>query len=80
MWEDMVLYWAWRGKEPCNTSPSTTKRLVYATIEYPSDQHKKLAKGMLICYGVYDDGKFTELHTDEINWHKKQGATITWEK
>lgn len=85
MWEDMVLYWAWRGKEVCNTDPPTKKRLVYAKIKYPVDKLGRPPKGQkfslrLICYGVYDDDKFTEVNNDEINWHKNQGATITWEK
>jgi len=80
MWEDMILYWAWRGKEPCTTNPPTKKRLVYAKIEYPSDRHKKIANSLQICYGVYDDDKFKEMFADEINWHKNQGAIITLEK
>lgn len=71
---------AWSGKGPCDTEPPTKKRLVYAKIEYIGHYTEKPTATMLICYGVYDDGKFTEMHADEINWHKNQGATITWEK
>ena len=32
MWEDMGLYWAWRGKEKPTSWPPTKKRIEYAEI------------------------------------------------
>lgn len=71
MWQDMGLYWAWRGKERCFSEPPTNKRLEYARINY-----QKIT--MRICCGVFDDDKYTEINRDEIKWHENHSAKITW--
>jgi len=46
MWEDMVLYWAWRGDEPASYPPPTRKRIVYTDLGF-NDMH--------MASHVYDD-------------------------
>ena len=73
MWEDMGLYWAWRGKQE-NSYPltPTRKRLEYAIIYYPE------LTTMTICCGVFDDDKYTKRNRNQIKWHENNGAAITW--
>ena len=78
MWQDMGVYWAWRGEEPPKGSdhkPPTEKRLEYATIHYQN--WHPLPMTMTICCGVFDDKKYTEQNRNEIKWHEDQGAEIT---
>lgn len=76
MWQDMGLYWAWRGDKACDVPPPTKKRLEYAKIHYPNWHPDPMT--MSICCGVFDDEKYTEKHRAEIKWHEDQGAEITW--
>jgi hypothetical protein len=79
MWQDMVMYWAWRGKERPQkeqANPPTRKRLEYVKIHYPNCHPEQMA--MSICCGVFDDDKYRELHREEIKWHEDNGAEITW--
>ena len=78
MWEDMKLYWAWRGVDTGQYLPKTPtdKRLEYVVIHYPDWVPEPMT--MKICCGVFDNDKYTELHRDEIKWHQEHGARITW--
>jgi hypothetical protein len=60
VWQDMVMYWAWRGEgEPTYASP-TEKKLDYAT----------LSDGSKLCIGVWDSNKYTPLHRAEYEKRK----------
>lgn len=69
MWEDIGLYWAWRGLDKPKTKPPTEKRIQYAKIIYPSTQ-----QGLAV--SVFENGVKKEVHRDELEWHRKQGAII----
>lgn len=70
MWVDKVLYWAWLGKGDCDGPPPTRKRTAYAEIKYDDVT-------MNIAATVFDDGRPTLVYRDEIEWHRKHGATVT---
>jgi hypothetical protein len=76
MWQNMGMYWAWRGKERCFSEPPTEKRLEYVSVHYPDWKPKPMT--MQICCGVFDDDKYTELHREQIKWHETHGAKLTW--
>lgn len=60
MWQDMKLYWAWRGKTKDITPVPTKKRLDYVTLR------KGSICEMNLCIGVWDDEKYTPLHREEL--------------
>lgn len=76
MWQDMGLYWAWRGSGGPDCRPPIEKRLEYVTVRY--DDWVPSPMTMSICCGVFDGDKYTEKHRDEIKWHEEHGAKITW--
>jgi len=69
MWQDMGLYWAWRGLDKPKIQPPTEKRIEYAKIIYPTTQQA-------LAVSVFDNGIEKEINRDELNWHRKQGANI----
>ena len=66
MWQDMKMYWAWRGPYKDSkgkiifTQPPTAKRLDYTTLRKGTPYEMKL------CIGVWDDGIYTPLHRNEL--------------
>jgi hypothetical protein len=50
MWEDKVLYWAWRGGDKGYAPPPTNKTIVYGMV---SGQEEAI--------GVFDDAVYTKL-------------------
>lgn len=62
MWQDVGLYWAWRGVDihEVRTPTPTKKRLEYARLRYPYWRPDR--SDMRICCGVFDDDKYTEKH------------------
>ena len=50
MWEDKVLYWAWRGGAEGYTPPPTNKTIVYGIVS-----------GQTEAIGVFDDEVYTKL-------------------
>ena len=72
MWQDMGLYWAWRGDKECKERPPTKKQLEYAKLQYLN------LPEISICCGVFDDGRYTEKNRAEIEWHVNMGAVLTW--
>lgn len=69
MWEDMGLYWAWRGKEKPTSWPPTKKRIEYAEIvhTYPYLNGPKKGEPVRsgLAVGVWDDDKYTPLNRGE---------------
>lgn len=71
-WQDMKLYWAWRGACPDRAKgevpppPPTIKKLDYVTI------NKNTPCEQSLCIGVWDDDKYTPLHRTELEFHLKQ--------
>jgi hypothetical protein len=60
MWQDMKMYWAWRGDGKKILPVPTQKRLDYATLFRGTEIKMKL------CIGVWDDEVYTPLHRDEL--------------
>ena len=54
-WEDMGLYWAWRGGQDGYTPTPTKKEIVYRQIG-----------GMRIACAVIEGGKTTPVYQEEI--------------
>lgn len=65
MWEDMVLYWAWRGKSQANKPPPTIKRIEYAEIP---------GIGMKLATTVFDNDVATETNRQELSWLMSQAT------
>ena len=61
MWQDMNLYWAWRGNGPPDTDPPTHKE-----IEYESFGHQRIA-----C-AVIEDGCRREVFCKERAMYRKE--------
>lgn len=86
MWEDKILYWAWRGDTPKEGLPPTpTYKLVeYAEIIHTYRHLNGPKKGELVhtnlAIGVFDDDRYTPLNRGdsacEIEWFKNQGAIV----
>jgi len=80
MWQDMVLYWAWRGHGPQISDPPTKKRIEYAEIVGPGKYLNGAEKGELrrcrLAVTVFDDDVPTEVNREELEWHRKHGAEI----
>jgi hypothetical protein len=82
MWQDMGLYWAWRGKNPNGRLPPkpTEKRIEYAEIVGPGRYLDGDKKGdpirMRLAVTVFDDQVQREVNRDELSWHRKHGAEI----
>lgn len=82
MWQDMVLYWAWRGPTPKDGLPPTPtkKRIEYAEIVGPGRYLNSEKKGELIrmslAVTVFDDDEKKEVSRDELEWHREHGAEI----
>ncbi len=84
MWQDMGLYWAWRGKEKPDAKPPTTKRVEYAEITHTyrylnGDKKGEFVRSSL-AVGVWDDDRYTPLNRGdsacEVEWFKRHGATV----
>lgn len=79
MWQDMGLYWAWRGDPPKDKPmppTPTRKRIVYAEVIYntsPDVRHK-------LAVGVWDDAAYTPVNRGdalcEVGWFIRNGATV----
>ena len=82
MWQDMVLYWAWRGPKPKDGLPPTPtiKRIEYAEIIGPGRYINGPKPGEPIhrtmAVTVYDNNIPTEVHRNELEWYRKVGAEI----
>lgn len=82
MWQDMVLYWAWRGPMPKDGLPPTPthKRIDYAEIIGPGRYLNGPKQGELIhmnlAVTVFDDDAEKEVHRDELEWYRKHGAEM----
>lgn len=50
MWENKVLYWAWRGGSMGYCKPPTNKKIIYGIVD-----------GQKEAIGVYDNAVYTEL-------------------
>lgn len=59
MWEDKILYWAWRSKEWTSTKPPTQKRVVYKDILDVPVPYR-------IAVGVWDDDIYTSLIKEDM--------------
>lgn len=70
MWQDMKLYWAWRGKNNPKDGPPTKKTIDYVTLHKGTPCESKTA------IGVWDNDKYTPLFRDELEFHLKRYA---WE-
>lgn len=70
-WQDMGLYWAWRGDGPAPTDPPTEKRVRYATITHPAGTTQSLA------VTVTDNaGGRQEVNRGELAWLVGHGCTV----
>jgi hypothetical protein len=82
MWQDMVLYWAWRGGTPKDGLPPTPtkKRIEYAEIIGPGRYLNGPNQGepirMSLVVTVFDDDAPKEVNRDELEWHRNHGAEI----
>lgn len=76
MWEDKILYWAWKGSDYDGSNPPTKKTISYATIHYPNWYPSPLTTQ--IACGVYDNERYTVLNLKEIQWHIDQNAIVTF--
>lgn len=73
MWQDMGLYWAWRGPEIIPpSSPPTTKRIRYATITNAQVVQR-------LAVSVFDDNIERKINRDELASHIKHGATVIYQ-
>lgn len=59
MWQDMGMYWAWRGGQDGYSRPPSQKRLHYADVDNGAGHKYRL------CIGVWDGEKYTPLHRRE---------------
>lgn len=65
MWQDMGMYWAWRGKSSKDDPPPPTQKfLKYATVDTGDSQYR-LAVAI---YDIFPEGtwKKTPIHRDEV--------------
>ena len=82
MWQDMILYWAWRGPTPKDGLPPTPtqKRIEYAEIVGPGRYLNGTNQGepirMSLAVTVFDDDGKKEVNRDELEWHRKHGSGI----
>lgn len=82
MWQDMILYWAWRGQMPKEELPPTPtkKRIEYARIvgngKYLNGDNKGEPTRMSLAVTVFDDEIPKEVNRDELEWHRKHGSEI----
>jgi hypothetical protein len=80
-WQDMGLYWAWRGDGASNSEPPTVKRIEYATITIESKCLNGPDKGeqikMRLAVTVFDDGVPKEVNRVELGRLMQQGCEIT---
>jgi hypothetical protein len=75
-WQDMGLYWGWRGTTAPTVPPPTKKRIGYATIDYdPVNTNSQL--NFRIAAVVSENEAQRLVNVSEIEWHQKNGATIT---
>lgn len=85
MWQDMVLYWAWRGPEPKEGVPPTPtkKRIEYAEIigsgVYLNGPNKGELIRMNLAVTMFDDDDTRkEINREELEWHKKHGSNVSF--
>lgn len=80
MWEDMILYWAWRGEEPPKTRPPTKKRIEYAEIIGPGRYLNGPQKGevihMRLAVTVFDDESPREVNRDKLDWYRNHAGIV----
>ena len=82
MWQDMILYWAWRGPTPKDGLPPTptNKQIEYAEITLQGrylngpKQGERVKIGLAVT--VFDDEVPKEVNRDELEWHRKHGSEI----
>ena len=74
-WQDMVLYWAWRGHGVPDSDPPTVKRIEYAKIHYQNWKPEPMTTNLAVT--VFDDEVPKEVHREELEWHRQRGAEIT---
>lgn len=74
MWQDMILYWAWRGAVPAWGAPATpaTKRIEYADISRPGQEPY-----MRLAVTAFDDAKPRPVNRAELALHLAHGATAS---
>jgi len=83
MWQDMVLYWAWRGQEPKEGVPPTPtkKRIEYAEILGPGLYLNGPDKGepirVKLAITVFDDGTKKEINREELEWYRTCGSDVS---
>ena len=86
MWQDMGLYWAWRGEIPKDGRPPapTRKHVEYAEITHTyrylnGDKKGEFVRSRL-AVGIWDDDKYTPINRGgsacEVEWYKQHGATV----
>lgn len=69
-WIDRGLCWAWTGSGPVDRKPPTTKRVEYVEVFLHADD---VTPWQRIACGVWDDDRFTPMHTAEIaSWAKSE--------
>lgn len=80
-WQDMGLYWSWRGEGPANSAPPTKKRIEYAEITLQGKYMNGPKQGerikMSLAVTVFDDESPKEVNRDELEWFRQQGSEIT---
>lgn len=82
MWEDMTLYWAWRGPVPKEGIPPTPtkKRIEYAEIvgtgRYLNGPKQGERIKMRLAVTVFDDDVAKEVNRDELEWYRKHSTAV----
>ncbi len=65
MWQDKILYWAWRGREKIDTCPPTKKLVVYDDVLDGPVPYR-------VAIGVWDDDVYTSFTTGNVYvWDKE---------
>ena len=72
MWEDMGLYWAFRGQHEPKDPPPYSKRIIYASVLI--GETKSIS--MRIACAVVDGGEKRIVNLSEIEWLRSCGAEV----